>query len=126
MMDNPNRRIAIDFLHKALIEGNPEEAASLYLAPDFKQHNPMVADGPKALAISIAEVVKANPKATWEVKRTIAEGDLVVVHGHRRFNPEDRGAAVVNIFRIKEGKIVEQWNVGQSVPEKALNNNTMF
>jgi predicted SnoaL-like aldol condensation-catalyzing enzyme len=125
-MDNPNRRIAIDFLHKALIEGKPEEAARLYLAPDFKQHNPLVADGPKALANSIAEVVKANPQATWEVKRTIAEGDLVVVHGHRRFNPEDRGAAVVNIFRIKDGKIVEQWNASQPVPEAALNDNTMF
>lgn len=126
MTNYNNRRIAVEFLYKALIEGNPEEAAALYLAPDFRQHNPMVADGPKALAISIAEVVKANPKATWEVKRTIAEGDLVVVHGHRRFDPEDRGAAVVNIFRIKGGKIVEQWNVAQPVPETAQNDNTMF
>jgi predicted SnoaL-like aldol condensation-catalyzing enzyme len=40
--------------------------------------------------------------------------------------PGERGAAVVNMFRIRDGKIREQWTVGQDVPETALNENTMF
>jgi predicted SnoaL-like aldol condensation-catalyzing enzyme len=94
--------------------------------PNLKQHNPSVADGAEALAHSIAEVVSANPEATWEPKRVIAEGNFVVVHGHRCLDPRYRGAAVVNIFRIENGNITEQWNVGQPVPEFALNDNTMF
>lgn len=128
-MSNPtdaNTDIAVSFLYKALVERRPHEAVRLYLAADFKQHNPGVADGPEALAAAIAAVVQANPEATWEVKRTIAEGDLVVVHGHRQMAPEELGAAVVNIFRIRDGKIREQWTIGQSVPETALNDNTMF
>jgi predicted SnoaL-like aldol condensation-catalyzing enzyme len=38
----------------------------------------------------------------------------------------DRGVAVVDLFRVKDGKIVEHWDVIQPVPEKTASGNTMF
>lgn len=38
----------------------------------------------------------------------------------------DRGQAVVDLFRVRHGKIVEHWDVIQPVPETSANNNTMF
>lgn len=47
-----------------------------------------------------------------EIKRSAADGDLVWLHLHTKRTPEVRGNAVINIFRMKDGKFVEHWNVG--------------
>jgi len=61
-----------------------------------------------------------------EFKRIIAEGDLVAVHSHIKPNPSDLGRVVVDIFRVEDGKLVEHWDVIQSVPLQLENRNSMF
>ena len=56
----------------------------------------------------------------------MADGDLVILHINSKFNPVDRGSAIVGIYRVENGKIVEHWDVMQPIPEKAANTNTMF
>jgi predicted SnoaL-like aldol condensation-catalyzing enzyme len=62
----------------------------------------------------------------FDFKRLVAEGDLVAVHSHLVRKPGDRGMAVMDIFRLENGKIAEHWNVLQEIPESPANNNTMF
>jgi predicted SnoaL-like aldol condensation-catalyzing enzyme len=38
----------------------------------------------------------------------------------------DPGLAIVDIFRLEAGKIVEHWEVRQPIPETALHGNWMF
>lgn len=66
------------------------------------------------------------PQLSVEIKRMIAEGDLVVTHGVIKTSPEDHGTAAADIFRLEDGKIIEHWDVLQPVPEEAANDNTMF
>lgn len=40
--------------------------------------------------------------------------------------PGERGQAVVDLFRVQDGKIVEHWDVLQDVPATSANDNTMF
>lgn len=61
-----------------------------------------------------------------QIAQVAAHGDLVAVHAHVRDTPSDLGQAVVYLFRVRDGKIVEQWDSVQSVPATSANDNTMF
>jgi predicted SnoaL-like aldol condensation-catalyzing enzyme len=102
------------------------EAFKTYVGASYKQHNPLVPDGIEPSVAFLSKRFETNPQAINEIKRVIADGDLVAVHVHSRLNDGDRGRAIVDIFRVENGKIVEHWDVIQPVPENAQNNNTMF
>jgi predicted SnoaL-like aldol condensation-catalyzing enzyme len=55
-----------------------------------------------------------------------ADGDDVILHVHAVREPGTRDNAIVDIFRLEDGKIVEHWDVVQPIPEKAANANGMF
>lgn len=104
----------------------PTQSAKKYFGNKYIQHNPHVPNGALAFTKYFEEFFKQNSKAKVEMKRVLADGDLVAIHSHFKINSSDLGSAVVDIFRFEKGKIVEHWDVVQSVPEKMVNGNTMF
>jgi len=72
------------------------------------------------------ENARQNPEKRLDVLRALEDGDLVAVHSHVRQKPDDRGAAVVHIFRFNGNRIVELWDLGQAVPPDAVNSSGMF
>ena len=122
-----NKKIVLDFYNLAFGQGKFKEARDKYMGNTYIQHNPTVPDGPEAFVNAMSTFTQKFPELKGEVKRVIAEGDLVMLHVHTKTTSDARGRAVVDIFRVDEnGKIVEHWDVGQDIPEKAANNNTMF
>ena len=121
-----NKKIAVAFYNMIFNEHKVEEAFKLYSVPEYKQHNPYAATGAKPAIDFLGPYMKQMPESKGEIKRVIAEGDLVAIHNHVTSNPKDRGRAVVDIFRLENGKVVEHWDVVQDVPEKSANANTMF
>ena len=120
-----NKKVVVDFYEKALNQKD-YEAAAKYFGPRYIQHNPLVPNGPDGLKALVTLLKEKFPNAHSEIKRVIAEGDLVVLHVHAVREPGQRGRAIVDIFKVEDGKIVEHWDVIQDVPEKAANDNTMF
>ena len=120
-----NKKIVVDFYEKALNQKD-FEAAAQHFGPRYIQHNPAVPDGPDGLKRLVALLKEKFPNSKSEIKRVIAEGDLVMLHVHSVREPGQHGRAIVDIFRVENGKIVEHWDVVQDVPEKAANTNTMF
>lgn len=100
--------------------------ADQYIGEIYIQHNPGFQDGPTAFKAGIKGYFVQFPQSSAEIKHIFAENDYVFIHNHVKLNPADRGQAAVDIFRVKDGKIVEHWDVLQEIPEKAENNNTMF
>ena len=107
-------------------KGVPRRRAERYQGPMYIQHNPMAADGAEPFIGFVKYLKSEHPESRYEIKRMIAEGDLVVIHAHVTNSPEDRGVAVVDILRFEDGKAVEHWDVIQPIPETAANDNTMF
>ena len=120
-----NKKIVVDFYDKALNQKD-FEAAAKYFGPRYVQHNPNVPDGIEAFKGLVTLLKEKFPNSRSEIKRAVAEGDLVMLHVHSVREPGQRGRAIVDIFRLEDGKIVEHWDVIQDVPEKAANTNTMF
>jgi len=102
------------------------DAASKHLGARYTQHNPNVPDGSEGLKGFIAFLKDKFPNNHSETKHVFADGDFVIVHDHAVREPDTRGNAIVNIYRLENGKIVEHWDVIQPIPEKPANNNGMF
>ena len=110
----------------AAINSKDFEAASKYLGSEYKQHNPTAADGPEGLRGFIDFLKARYPEQRGEIKRVIAEGNLVVLHVHSTRGDGTPGRAIVDIFAIDGGKVVEHWDVIQDIPAKPANSNGMF
>jgi predicted SnoaL-like aldol condensation-catalyzing enzyme len=99
-------------------------AARAYIGPYYRQHSMYGADGPEGLG-EFVEWAKVNiPQLHVDFVRIIADGDYVLMHNRGNNSPGMK--AVVDIFRIEDGKVVEHWDVLQDVPSIAKNANTMF
>jgi len=125
-LEEENKKMVRDFYEMAFNQHKPTEAAKKYIGDQYIQHNPYVQNGAAAFYGYFEGFFKAHPKSRVEIKRVIAEGDLVVLHLHSRVDETDRGRAIVDIFRVENGKIIEHWDVIQTVPEKSASGNTMF
>ena len=124
-MANQNKDAAISFL-KMASSGNVREAYSRFVGPGFRHHNPFFEGSAETLMLGMEENARDNPGKTLDVKRAIAEDDLVAVHSHVRLRADQPGVAVVHLFRFEDGRIVELWDVGQGVPENSPNQFGMF
>jgi predicted SnoaL-like aldol condensation-catalyzing enzyme len=120
-----NKKAVAEF-YEIAVNKKDFEAAVTFLGPRYVQHNPNAADGPEGLKAYIAFLRDKFPDAHSDVIRVFADGDYVIHHVHSVPTPGSRGNAIVNIYKLENGKIVEHWDVIQPVPEKSANNNTMF
>jgi predicted SnoaL-like aldol condensation-catalyzing enzyme len=121
-----NKQIAVAFWNRVFTDRDPGGAVAAYVGASYTQHNPDTADGPSAFIQSMIENLRGVPNMRAEIKRVVAEGDLVVIHNHITSGAGDRGLAGFDLFRLNDGKIVEHWDARQPVPEHQANGNTMF
>lgn len=120
-----NKKTVLEFYELA-INQKDFAAAEKYIGPQYIQHNPSAADGREGLKQFIQYLRENQPEYRSEIKRHFAEGDFVILHVHNKPTPASVGSAIVDIFRLENGKVVEHWDVIQPIPEIPANHNTMF
>jgi predicted SnoaL-like aldol condensation-catalyzing enzyme len=123
---HPKAVKAMGLLDMVFNQKKVKEGFDTYVGDKYIQHNPIAADGKQAAVEVLGKALQALPGWTYEFKHAYVDGDYAIIHSRVRMKADDRGMAVVDIFRFEKGKIVEHWDVVQPIPEKSANNNTMF
>lgn len=123
--DAGNRAIVTDFARLFYTERDVPLAFETYVAPDYTQHNPGIADGRDA-AVEALTGMFAEEGREFRIKQIIVDGDMAVIHVHAIPEPGSRGASVFDMYRLEGGRIVEHWDAIQPVPETAANLHPMF
>ena len=122
--ENANKKTVTEFYQK-LFGDKDLSVIDTYIVEDYIQHNPYAADGRQALKDFAQKLLSNAPKTKVDFQHVAADGDLVFLHVRaKNFNGKDM--AIVEIFRLKNGKIVEHWDVMQDVPASAANAHPMF
>ena len=136
-----NKQNVVAYYTRAFNDKEPEDAVDRYVGFDkpgqdldgsgephlYIQHNPLAASGAPAFIQFVRTFTAAFPDIRIDIRRVIAECDLVVTHGILTgavpvFGP--RGSKVVDIFRLDEnGKIVEHWDVLAQISATSANGN---
>jgi predicted SnoaL-like aldol condensation-catalyzing enzyme len=95
------------------------------LHEDFLSHNPGVR-GPGRTAFG--DYLRGSEwlhSSTVTVQRVLADADHVAVHT-RIDTGQGAGLATVDLFRVRDGRIAEHWDVVQQIPEDPLNPHAFF
>ena len=120
-----NKKTVLEFYEVGLNKKD-FDAASKYFGPKYIQHNPGAPDGIEGFKTFVNFLRSKFPNSHSEIKKVFADGDYVILHVQAVREPGTLGRAIVDIFRLEDGKIVEHWDVAQDIPEKMPHNNGMF
>lgn len=125
MAEEANHTLVLEMYHNVLIAMD-SSAVDRYIAPGYVQHSSLAEPSVAALKRFLDRVRAESPDAPQTIHRSFVDGDHVITHSHVVRWPGDAGLAVVDIFRVEDGMIVEHWDVIQNVPENPVNPNSMF
>lgn len=113
-----NRALVKEFVENVLIGGRVSRL-SAYVSPDeFIEHNPNSADGLDALATTLRACIGESRTLDYRhLHRVLAEGNFVLsmCEGFK----EQRHSAFYDLFRVKDGRIVEHWDTTEKIADRA-------
>ena len=115
-----NRALVVKAITELFIDGDAS-AIDRYWGDPYINHNPQTPNGRDGMRAFLAA---AGP-LTYQVGMVAAAGDHVMVHG-RYERPDATAVIAVDMFRIKDGRIVEHWDVLQDEVTDTVNGNPMF
>ena len=119
------KQIAVQFL-ELVVAGQIDEAYRKYVDMAGVHHNAYFAAGFPALKKAMQDDQNQHPDKRLDVQNVLGDGELVAVHSHLIITQGQAEMSVVHLFRFAGDKIVEMWDVGQSIPVDSPNKDGAF
>ena len=104
-----NRTIVLEAFNALFNERDYQKAAT-YWSPDYVQHSAHIAPGRDGLFNLVISLPSAS---RYENSLAAAQGDYVVLHGRFSGSGLPRNWIVADILLLKDGLLVEHWDVIQ-------------
>ncbi|APR75724.1 Putative membrane protein [Minicystis rosea] len=129
MSPERNKQMLLD-LYRAVVDARWDTVREL-LSEDFVDHNPGMRaepgmNGCEAFIAYFRDGETPLHGAQVEIQRMIADAEYAVVHYKLVNARRPGGVAVVDVFRVIDGRFCEHWDVLQDVPTSAANPRAMF
>ena len=86
-----NKQTVVAYYNLVINDKRPAEAVDKYGGSHYIQHDPQTPDGFEAFIQNLTDNLEQFPQMSLNIKRVVAEGDLVVTHSLLKTSPEDRG-----------------------------------
>lgn len=109
-----NRAIVGRFVDEFYVRMDVKGAFETFVADDYIQHNPGLADGRAAAQAALAPMF-SSAGAQFDVKHVLVDGDFALIHLFGRGDAKTSGAAVMDLYRLRAGRVVEHWDVIQPI-----------
>jgi predicted SnoaL-like aldol condensation-catalyzing enzyme len=118
-----NAELAITAMTELFVNRN-FSVINEYWSDNYIQHNPYLPNGHEMLKEWVSSL---KPDFKYEPGMVISDGEFVMIHS-RVSGMMPKTMIVVDIFRVKNGKFVEHWDVMQEeiAAEDTVSKNSMF
>ena len=120
-----NKAIVTEFIETAYKKGKRKKAAKKLMTENCIQHHPDITDGLEAFGASAKKL-----KYTMVNQMMFSQNDLVFVLSKAsetvKKGETSQAFALAQLFRVRKGKICEQWEVWMEVPENLAHTNGLF
>lgn len=123
-----NKAVIKGFIDEVLLGGKGEKVAEYINPTKYLQHNSQVADGLEGFGAAMKYFAENGMVMTYEkTHKILGEGNFVLAMSEGKFGKAPGvHVAFYDLFRLKDGKIVEHWDVIQDIPAEMAHKNGKF
>lgn len=122
-----NKAWAVSLVEDVLMGKNPSNITKYISSVEYNQHNPQIKDGLTGIVEAVEYLTSQNNMFKYtKIHKVLGEGNFVLTVSEGEWNGGKKHV-FYDLFRMKDGKIVEHWDVIQEIPTEGLaHNNGMF
>ena len=123
---NANKALAVALIEDVLMGRNPSKITEYISAEQYDQHNPGIKDGLSGIVEAVQALTAQNNMFKYKtIHKVLGEGNFVLTVSEGEWSGKPH--AFYDLFRMKDGKVVEHWDIIQPIPTVNLaNSNGMF
>ena len=112
-----NKALIANFVETILVKGQFDKLSSFFEGDNYHQHNTVIADGLSGLGQALEAMAKQGIKMVYTTNhKVLGEGNFVLSISEGFF--ADKPTSFYDLFRVQNGKIVEHWDVMETIIPK--------